>query len=172
MISDEARQSDRALHYVRATHKLTQNGSTQTTTTNIMLTIDESNIIKAFEKAICWHSKSISADDFERILNELPPIDETWRERYQHVAREALFRAEYSPNDFQKFQLLLCHSPECAKVKDDRDGTLLHEACRMQDCPLEIIQLLIDTWPPAVLVEDSFGWLPFIVLVFSGTLSS
>lgn len=161
MISDEARQSDRALHYVRATHKLTKNGSTQTTTTNIMLTIDESNIIKAFEKAICWHSKSISADDFERILNELPPIDETWRERYQHVAREALFRAEYSPNDFQKFQLLLCHSPECAKVKDDRDGTLLHEACRMQDCPLEIIQLLIDTWPPAVLVEDSFGWLPF-----------
>ena len=91
-------------------------------------------------------------------LNEFSRL---YRPSTKHGANGIKTLLVYSPNELQKFQLLLRHNPECAKVKDGRDGTLLHKACRRQDCPLEIIQLLIETRPPAVFQEDSFGWLPF-----------
>lgn len=151
-------RSDRALRCMRATLTKTD----QHKNTIIMFTTDESNSIETFEQAILWRSARVSVEDFERMLDDLPPVDDTWRERYQYVARYALSRAVYSPNALLKFKLLLFHDHKCGKVKDDSRGTLLlHEACRMRDCPIEIIQLLIDMWPNAVFEEDSFGWLPF-----------
>jgi len=62
--------------------------------------------------------------------------------------------------DLDEIRALVEKDPTCVQFSDSQHGlTALHWSCVFQ-CPLSIVQFLVETWPPALSLEDGDGRTP------------
>lgn len=111
--------------------------------------------LKAFVRAMfAAHQTRASIQHFQQILREAPVVPAHVLSRLTSMLmREFQVRPDV-------LRLLIAHEPEIAKHGYHHGNLLLHTAI-MSEAPVEMIQLLLDTYPDGIYERCRNGFLPF-----------